>query len=292
MDNNRRKRFLIVFVVALISIILMIYSILPNSIVNRGTAPLSFVVKPLENLISIVRSSAENYFAMGKVNKDLAAQNEELTRDNISLRLQIKENEVAATEFEKLKEAYNLSNRYDYASLIAARITQRPLNLQMDLYRIDQGNNAGLNLAEVEGYPVVTADAKVFGRIYNADAASSKVLPLTHEGFSVSCYLEENRGQAFLLRGDPEYKLQGLCVLDEIPTTAIVNVGDHIITSGQGGIFPYGLEIGRVKQILPVNQKGFRQALVEVSVDLRETDVVFIMSGQPIVEMDTKETKP
>ncbi len=291
MNKTRRKRFLIVFVVAVIAVILMVYSILPNSIVNRGTAPLSFIFKPVENLISTIRVSAENYFETNKKNQDLIRQNDSLVEENIALRLKIKENEVAAAELEKLKEVYNLSNRYDYASLIAARITQRPLNEQMGLYRIDQGSNAGIDLAEVEGYPVVNAEAKVFGRIYNADAFSAKVLPITHEGFSVSCYLEQNRGQAFLLRGDPIYKKQNLCVLDEIPTTAVINVGDSIITSGQGGIFPYGLELGTVKEILPVNQEGFRQALVEVSIDFKDTDVVFIMSGREFHRPETIETE-
>ncbi len=126
---------------------------------------------------------------------------------------------------------------------------------------------------------------------------SAKVLPIIHEGFSVSCFAENNRGQTFVLHGDQEYKKQNTCILDEIPATAVLKEGDLIYTSGLGGIFPYGLELGKIIEILPTDKQGFRQAVVEPSVQLAETEVVFIMQGNEIAatenskEIDVDATK-
>lgn len=291
MSNNHRKRFLIVLVITVVVMIMMIYSVLPSSFINRGTTPLSYIFKPIENVIIKLGDSTRNYFSVTTTNKELNNLIEELEEQNVDLRLQIKENEASALEYEKIKNAYNLSKQYEYSAITAGRILQKPLNNDTGLYRIDKGINDGIDLAELEGFPVVDANANVFGRIYTSDAISSKVLPITHEGFSVRCYIEDNRGQAFALKGDINYKDQNLCLLDEIPRTTVINVGDQIITSGLGGIFPYGIEIGQVVEILPVNKQGVRQALIKPAVDFSNTDIVFIMTGShiPLETEDAEE---
>ncbi|HHT24596.1 MAG TPA: rod shape-determining protein MreC [Clostridiaceae bacterium] len=279
MSKNRRTRILIVLVVTIVVSIMMVYSILPESFVNKSTNPLSAIFKPIQNLISSVKESGQNYFSTIALNKELSNQIAELEQQNVELRLQIKENEASAIEYDKLKLAFNLSSKYNYSIIKAGRIIQRPINLDTYLFRIDQGKKAGIDMSETKGFPVVNANAQVFGRIYNSDEFSAKVLPLTHEGFSVSCYTEDNRGQTFVLRGDPELKSRNLCVLDEIPAATVINTGDQLITSGLGGIFPYGLELGKVVEILSVDEQGYRQALVEPAINYAETDVVFVMAG-------------
>ncbi|MGB4610278.1 MAG: rod shape-determining protein MreC [Saccharofermentanales bacterium] len=282
MSKNRRTRILIVLVVTIVVSIMMVYSILPESFANKSTNPLSAIFKPIQNLISSVRESGQNYFFTTNLNRDLSDKITELERENVELRLQVKENEALAIEYDKLKLAFNLSSKYNYSIIEAGRITQRPINQDTSLFRIDKGKKAGIDMSEIKGFPVVNANAQVFGRIYNSDEFSAKVLPLTHEGFSVSCYAEDNRGQTFVLRGDPELKSRNLCVLDEIPVGTVINVDDQIITSGLGGIFPYGLELGKVVEILPVDERGYRRALVEPAINYAETDVVFVMSGLAI----------
>lgn len=282
MTRNRRKKFLIVFIILIVVVTLMVYSILPNSLVNRATTPLSFIARPVENLLSGMLGTTKNYFTTNKLNRELSRENDRLKKDNVALRLRVKDNEAAALEYEKLKDIYNLSSRFDYASFVAGRIIQGPINRDLALYRIDRGTSDGIDLASRPGYPVINAQGQVFGRIYNADARSAKVLPLTSEGFSASCYIEENRGQAFILKPDSSYQKEGLCILEEIPTTTVIQNGDKIITSGLGGIFPYGLELGQVVEILPVDSKGFRRALVKPASSLTETDIVFVLTADQL----------
>lgn len=292
MIRNRRKKFLIVFIILIVVVTLMVYSILPSSLINRGTTPLSFIARPIENLVTGVLGTAQNYFETASLNRDLSRENDRLRKDNVALRLQVKENEAAALEYEKLKDIYNLSSRFDYASFVAARITQGPLNRDLALYRIDQGTDAGIDLNSRPGYPVINAQGQVFGRIYNADARSAKVLPLISEGFSVSCYVEENRGQTFILKADSDKQKDQLCLIEEIPPAAALKEGDKIITSGLGGIFPYGLELGQVEKLLPVDSKGFRRALVKPSLNFAETDIVFVLTADRLKKEQAVQTEP
>lgn len=292
MFKNKRNRYLLIFIVAIIVVILMIYSLIPNSIVNKTSSPFSALLRPIENLIDTVSEKSKNYFLTIKSNNDLMKENKELTEQNVELRLQVKENEAAAIEFDKIKNIYNLSNKYDYVNFVGARILQKPLNNQLNLYRIDRGIDAGIDLSEKEGFPVIDANGYVFGRIYNSDALTSKVLPLTSEGFSVSCFLKENRGQAFIFKGDKDLKNQGLCKIEEIPAETILNVGDQIITSGLGGIFPYGLSLGEVVEILSVDSQGYQTAIVKPAINFGDTESVFVLTNKDIEEIpDNSETE-
>ncbi|MDI9489882.1 MAG: rod shape-determining protein MreC [Clostridiaceae bacterium] len=279
MSKNRRKRILIVLVVTVVVAIMMVYSILPESFVNQSTGPLSAIFEPVQKLVLGVKTSGENYFSTVSLNKELMQEVDHLEQQNVDLRLKNKENEALALEYDKLKQAFNLSTKYDYSVIEAGRIVQKPVNKEAYLFRIDKGKKVGIDLSEQKGFPVVNAEAKVFGRIYSSDEFSAKVLPLTHEGFSVSCFIEDNRGQAFVLRGYSDQKNEGLCVLEEIPVGTVINQGDLIITSGLGGVFPYGLEIGEVTEVMPPDQQGHRKALVEPTIEFSDTDVVFVMAG-------------
>jgi len=277
--KNKRNRYLLIFIVAIIVIILMIFSLIPTSIVNKGSSPISFIVRPIENLINTISVNSKNYFSAIELNKQLTEENKNLTEQNVDLRLQVKENEAAAIEYEKLKNVYNISNKYDYLNFIGARILQKPLGKDLNLYRIDRGLDAGINLSEKSGFPVIDADANVFGRIYNSDALTAKVLPVTSEGFSVSCFISENRGQAFIFKGDVELKQQGLCKIEDVPAESIVNIGDEIYTSGLGGVFPYGLLLGEVVEISPLNSQGTQTILVEPAIDFKTIENVFVLTN-------------
>jgi rod shape-determining protein MreC len=53
------------------------------------------------------------------------------------------------------------------------------------------------------------------------------------------------------VEGDFELEKKGLCKLSYLPKDVDLRVGDKIISSGYGGIFPEGLNIGEVVSIEP-----------------------------------------
>ncbi len=103
--------------------------------------------------------------------------------------------------------------------------------------------NAGGEDGVRKGEAVVNGDGLV-GRVVEAGNRSSRVLLLTDLNSRVPVVLEQSRLRA-VLEGDNTdvLRLSFLTNLDEI------EIGDRVMTSGHGGIFPAGIPVGAVAAI-------------------------------------------
>ena len=59
-----------------------------------------------------------------------------------------------------------------------------------------------------------------------------------------------------------------------IPTDADLVLEDTIETSGLGGIYPKGIQIGKIKEIIESKNITDRYAIVETSVDFSKLETV------------------
>ena len=70
---------------------------------------------------------------------------------------------------------------------------------------------------------------------------------------------------------------QDVCEMKFVPIGANVNIGDRVVSSGQGGIFSKGLVIGVVKNIIKKNQNLFQNITVAPSADLSKLEEVVVV---------------
>lgn len=162
---------------------------------------------------------------------DLRAENERLASRNAEL----EEEAQAATRLQQLlelKNAYNLQSQ-------AARIISASTDSWTRTVVIDRGTSSGLAV----GMPVTDAGGAI-GQIIECDAASSTVRLVTDENSDVSAMVQSSRAQG-MLKGSTD----GTLHLTLISTDQTVNVGDTIVTSGLGGVFPKGLPLGKVASV-------------------------------------------
>ena len=62
-----------------------------------------------------------------------------------------------------------------------------------------------------------------------------------------------------------------------ISTSAELLVGDSVVTSGIGGIYPKGITIGTIKQIINTQNITDRYAIVETAVDFSKLYTVLVI---------------
>ena len=103
--------------------------------------------------------------------------------------------------------------------------------------------NAGENDQVRKGQAVINSQG-LTGRIVSAGQHSARILLLTDLNSRIPVVVELSREKA-VLAGDntPHPRLEFLAV------DARVAIGDRIVTSGQGGIFPPGLPVGIVSMV-------------------------------------------
>lgn len=63
-----------------------------------------------------------------------------------------------------------------------------------------------------------------------------------------------------------------------IPTDADLVLEDTIETSGLGGIYPKGIQIGKIKEIIESKNITDRYAILETSVDFSKLETVLVIT--------------
>jgi rod shape-determining protein MreC len=223
----------------------------------------------LAHSISWIKSGWANYFSL----RDARADNERLRsertryeRENRELRERVKLMEQVTG----LREWQSVSN-YDG---VQARVIARDSNQLFNTIFVDQGLSSGV----VKDQPVVTADGLV-GRVINSYPFWAQVLLITDERHGAGAIIgqtEEGRSLG-VVNGKKEY----LCEFRFIDPPKTVENGEQVITSGQDGIYPKGLLIGRVKRtdggavIMP------QEVDLEPAAQLGKLETVSILKVQP-----------
>ena len=103
--------------------------------------------------------------------------------------------------------------------------------------------NAGRREGIRPGVAAVTGDGLV-GRVVEAGKRSARILLLTDLNSRVPVVVESSRYRAILEGNNTDILKLGF-----LPNTDNVEIGDRIITSGHGGLFPAGLPVGEVSRV-------------------------------------------
>jgi len=120
----------------------------------------------------------------------------------------------------------------------------------------------------------------LIGRVSEVGARAARVLLLTDLNSHVPVYVERTLERA-LLSGDNSNRM----ALRYLPSNTTAAVGDRIVTSGHGGVFPPGLPVGVItsidKGIVTVQQfVDVEQAEYVRIVDYELSDLLLPMGGQ------------
>lgn len=223
----------------------------------------------LAHSISWVKAGWANYFSLRDAraeNQRLRSERAQFERENLELREKVKMMEQVTA----LREWQSVS-RYDG---VQAHVIARDANMLFNTIFVDQGWNSGV----AKDQPVVTADGLV-GRVINAYPFSAQVLLITDERHGAGAIIgltEEGRSLG-VVNGKKEY----LCEFRFIDPPKKVENGEQVITSGQDGIYPKGLLIGRVRRtdggavVLP------QEVDIEPAAQLGKLETVSILKIEP-----------
>ena len=132
---------------------------------------------------------------------------------------------------------------------------------------INKGSNDGLkkNMAVVSNEGLV-------GHIIQTVPYYSKVLLITDVRSAVDALDQEKRTRGVVIG-----KGSDICEMKYIPQDADIRVGQSVISSGLGGVFPKGLLIGKVSKVEETNKGLFKNVVVTPSVKISFLEEVFVL---------------
>ena len=184
-------------------------------------------------------------------------------------------------ENNRLREqlGFSMGLRYQY---IPAELTGRDPSSLFSAFAINKGSYAGVAV----DMPVIAyhnGTEGLVGKVIYAGAFESLVMPLYDSGCFVSSRLAESRYEGIVEGGGiPELPLFMRYIVKRARDE--INIGDIVISSGMGGVYPPGINIGRVNSILYEEDALSMEVEIEPSIDFFRLEYVFVI--KPIGESD------
>jgi rod shape-determining protein MreC len=239
-----------------------------ESIFQTVLRPMVLTFTEARLAVSGLTQTARDLQTLRQRNRELEALVERLTVENLQL-------SEMATENATLRAFFRFAQANPAFDLRGGQIIARTLGVGASPYvqiiLIDLGSRHGLR----QGMPVVT-DRGLVGRVTQVFATGAEVLLLTDPTSAVNVMTQASRAPG-VLRG----RVGQLPIMDFIPPTADLAVGEIVITSGLGGAFPKGIIVGQVIEVLRNDNQAFQQAVVQPTVDFDRLELVLVMTNFP-----------
>lgn len=193
----------------------------------------------------------------------LIRDNESLRSDLMEMRQYLVDVEEMQQENERLKLLLNFIDE-DARAEMSAQIIGRSVSQWSNEIILSVGEKDGLS----NEVPIVS-DGGLVGKTVSTSRDISRALLITDRNCNVSALVEESRDLG-ILEGDGDRGVH----LRYIPLNARIAVGDTLITSGQGGIYPKGIAIGKIKSVEKDKHGLYLEAGVDPFVDFSRIEEV------------------
>ena len=234
---------------------------------------LSVAVAPFQKAAAMVgdrvASLWENYTNIGAI----LDENEQLTAENAELRKQMVDYDRLKAENEAYKALARIQDSNTEASYISAFVIGRDPLDEFGGFTLDCGtvNGAAVNDA------VISDKGYLIGMVVEADTTSCKVMTILHPSFSAAGVVSRTRENG-IINGSTDYAGDGLCVLTNLERATETKMGDQVITTGLGGVFPPDLLVGTVQKVEPEVSGKSSIAVVRPGADPRTVKHVFVIT--------------
>jgi len=197
-------------------------------------------------------------------NERLRAQVEELENDLVQNRLE----ETELEELRQLRDALAAAAPPGEYELRAANILVFEGSNIFNIFTIDAGLEDG-----VSRDTVVVSGGGLAGRVLEVNDHTAKVIAIIDENNTIGFMVEGRPTELGLCRGNGRGSLSGEMLGDDTD----VRVGDRVVTSGLGSIYPAGILIGTVTSTLYGKESSLLQVEIEPVTDFRSIRKVVLL---------------
>ncbi len=234
------------------------------SLPSRMILTLSYYpLKAISSGLKAARNLGRHYIYL----VDLSKENEALKQDVYQLRFEKNQFLEVALENKRLRDLLQSKQKLT-ASVIPAEVVGEDSSSWFRTIQIDKGNEDQI----VPGMGVITKEG-IVGQVFKVSAKLAQVLLIIDHRSNVDALVRRTRAKG-ILKGNAEK----LCQLKYLPRLEEIKVGDEVVTSGLGGVFPKGLEVGIVKSVEKKSYGMFQKVLVAPKVDFGKLEEVLVLS--------------
>ncbi len=266
------KRFKILIGIAALLIGFMLRSASSGGFATFTENAISIVTIPFSRLSSMISGTANDFFDKFVRAAEIYDENEALKEEIRNLTEQLVNYETFKAKNEQYEQYLDLKKQNTDFLFESAMVIGRDTNARFYSFTIDKGSRNGINPHD----PVISADGLV-GFISEVSYTNSTVTTILDVAADVGAYDIRTRDIG-IVTGDISLAFDGFCKITLLPRDSGVSVGDVIVTSGMGGIFPEGLVVGTVNKILPESNGISLYAVIRPVSNIKTIKEVFVIT--------------
>lgn len=232
----------------------------------------NYILYPFEKSIHFVSDKTKNMVSRFQNVEELLKTNEALEEEINRLRY---ENTILSQyqeENDNLRTLLEMEKRYEAYEGIGANVIGKEIGNWYKIFTIDKGTRKG-----VDNNSVILANGGLVGHVDEATDTMSKVISIIDSRSAVTAKVVRT-GDVGMIKGDIELSNEGLCIF-EINSESEVVKGDQIITSHLSSIYPPGILIGTVEEVVAGNNELVRYAYVRPVVDFKHLEQVLVINN-------------
>lgn len=272
MYKNKKNGLAGIFVMVGILIILVITT---NGNINKFSKIeniLNKIVTPIQNGLVHLKNKIANNNSFFENIDNLKAENENLKKQNEELQTQLNELQIIKSENEILRQYVNLAENYVEYKTVGAYVINKNTSNFSDTFVINVGTDQG-----VTANMAVIAEEGLVGYVISATKNTAKVQPIIDAASSISGKATASKSNVIIngqVDSNKELKVYTLQTEEELI------IGDTIETSGLGGIYPKGILVGTIKEIIETKNVTEKYAILETKVDFKNLEYVLVINNQ------------
>ena len=271
----RRRRNVVITIICVLAIVLVLIFSLTKDTTEPRTPIGGFlrnVFSPVNKFFTSVGNKVSSWgsfvFSLG----DVKRENEALTHQVDSFEGMLTKLTELQDENARLTELLNLKSIYS-GDTLAARIIYRDVTSWLGNFTIDKGYDDGVE----EGMAIISVKGLV-GRVVSVTKDTAVVINIVDPRNSVGAINARTRDPLVVEGTGNE---QATCRAFPFSFDVEFEIGDAIISSGIGGIYPKGHLIGYVVEVVSGKYGVLNDAIVEPEVDfVRLEEVLVLLENQ------------
>lgn len=268
-DFLRSKFFAVLVVITLVATIVpsVLYAM---GVGNYAHNLINQTLTPLQKGFDYITESLDAYVSYFTEFDRIVEENNQL-RDRIN---ELEDQIYSAKEIEGMNEwlfdYLELKREHTDYVFESANITSNGSGNYMTVFTLDRGKNHKVEV----NMPVVTSEG-IVGYIVEAGSDWSKAVTFLEASASIGAYVERT-GELCVVEGDHSLIDEGVCRLNYLTEDSDIQVGDRILSSGYGSVYPRGLVIGHITKIEKNEFSRTQVAYITPAADLT-TDLAKLM---------------
>lgn len=228
---------------------------------------LSSGTEPITRMFLVGAQNLQRAYATLVEDRALSGRYFALRQQNDVLR---QRNELLQREVARLRQVTQIIATQAPSVVGIAQITAVDPSPLLSRLTLNKGTAQGLRARMP-----VTVPAGLVGQVVEVTSDSAVVLSLVDPESAVGVTLARNKGGRGIAFGAPPDRLKARFSLG-----VDVKVGDDLVTSSLGGVFPVGIKVGTVEKLLPIGPNDVnRVVIVRPAVDVNVVEDVTVLGG-------------